>query len=145
ADGAYVSGWGIAAGGTFEPASIEAVKAGRTQMRRDGGSYPKTVNEDNWPRLFKRLCAENSFTSDDVDQMLFTQISKPSIGIAAERCGVPAEKCHTIMEKYGYAGSACIRPSCRGRPTVPARSAAACALPVQACPCAGRRLWQLAA
>jgi 3-oxoacyl-[acyl-carrier-protein] synthase III len=108
ADGAYVSGWGITAGGTFEPASIEAVKAGRTQMRRDGGNYPKTVNEDNWPRLFKRLCDENSFTSGDVDQLLFTQISKPSIGIAAERCGVPAEKCHTIMEKYGYTGSACI-------------------------------------
>jgi hypothetical protein len=28
--------------------------------------------------------------------------------IAAERCGVPVEKCHTIMEKYGYTGSACI-------------------------------------
>jgi 3-oxoacyl-[acyl-carrier-protein] synthase-3 len=108
ADGAYVSGWGITAGGTFEPASIEAVKPGRTQMRREGGNYPKTVNEDNWPRLFTRLCAENSFTSGDVDQLLFTQISKPSIGIAAERCGVPAEKCHTIMEKYGYTGSACI-------------------------------------
>jgi 3-oxoacyl-[acyl-carrier-protein] synthase III len=39
---------------------------------------------------------------------LFTQISKPSIAIAAERCGVPAEKCHTIMEKYGYTGSACV-------------------------------------
>src|SRR5262249_29338558 len=39
---------------------------------------------------------------------LFTQISKPWIAIAAERCGVPFEKCHTIMEKYGYTGSACI-------------------------------------
>ena len=60
ADGAYASGWGILAGGTFEPASIEAVKAGRTQMRREGGNYPKTVNEDNWPRLFKRLVAINA-------------------------------------------------------------------------------------
>ena len=42
ADGAYASGWGIRAGGTFEPASIEAVEAGRTQMRREGGNYPKT-------------------------------------------------------------------------------------------------------
>jgi 3-oxoacyl-[acyl-carrier-protein] synthase-3 len=98
ADGAYASGWGITAGGTVEPASIQAVEAGRTQMRREGGNYPKTVNEDNWPRLFKRLCAENSFTSGDVDQLLFTQISKPSIAITAERCGVPMEKCHTIME-----------------------------------------------
>ena len=108
ADGAYASGWGILAGGTFEPASIEAVMAGRTQMRREGGNYPKTVNEDNWPRLFKRLCGENGLTANDVDQLLFTQISKPSIAIAAERCGMPFEKCHTIMEKYGYTGSACI-------------------------------------
>jgi 3-oxoacyl-[acyl-carrier-protein] synthase-3 len=72
ADGAYASGWGILAGGTFEPASIEAVMAGRTQMRREGGNYPKTVNEDNWPRLFKRLCAENGLTANDVDHLLFT-------------------------------------------------------------------------
>ncbi len=108
ADGAYASGWGILAGGTFEPASIEAVKAGRTQMRREAGNYPKSVNEDNWPRLFKRLAAENGFAASEVDQLLFTQISKPSIAIAAQRCGVPMEKCHTIMEKYGYTGSACI-------------------------------------
>ena len=39
---------------------------------------------------------------------MFTQISKPSIAIAAERRGVPVEKCHTITEKYSYTGSACI-------------------------------------
>jgi len=49
ADGAYASGWGILAGGTFEPASIESVKAGRTQMRRAAGNYPASVNEENWP------------------------------------------------------------------------------------------------
>jgi len=108
ADGAYASGWGILAGGTFEPASIESVKAGRTQMRRAAGNYPASVNEENWPRLFERLCAENDFKPGDVDQLLFTQISKPSIAIAAKPCNVPLEKCHTIMEKYGYTGSACI-------------------------------------
>lgn len=107
ADGAYASAWGIYAGGTFEPASVEAVKAGRTQVRLVA-SYPVAINEEGWPRLFKRLAAENGFTADDVDQLLFTQIRKPSIAVAAERCGVPVEKCHTIMEKYGYTGSACI-------------------------------------
>jgi 3-oxoacyl-[acyl-carrier-protein] synthase III len=43
-----------------------------------------------------------------VDQLIFTQISKPSIAKAAERCNVPLEKCHTIMQKWGYTGSACI-------------------------------------
>jgi 3-oxoacyl-[acyl-carrier-protein] synthase-3 len=108
ADGAYAFGWGIAAGGTFEPTTIDSVKAGRTQMRREGGNYPASVNEDNWPRLFRRLSTECGFTADQVDQLIFTQISKKSITIAAERCNVPLEKCHTIMQKWGYTGSPCI-------------------------------------
>jgi 3-oxoacyl-[acyl-carrier-protein] synthase-3 len=107
ADGAYASYWGIYAGGTVEPASVEAVKAGRTQVHRIHNFTPD-VNEEGWPRLFKRLAAENGFTADEVDQLLFTQINKRSIEIASERCGVPMSKCHTIMEKYGYTGSACI-------------------------------------
>ena len=105
ADGAYASYWGIFAGGTLEPASMDAVKAGRTQVRR---TYKIPADDEGWARLFNRLAAENGFTADEVDQLLFTQISKPSITIAAERCHVPMEKCHTIMEKYGYTGSACI-------------------------------------
>jgi 3-oxoacyl-[acyl-carrier-protein] synthase-3 len=108
ADGAYAFGWGIASGGTFEPANIDSVKAGRTQMRREAGNYPASVNEDNWPRLFQRLSAECGFTPEQVDQLIFTQISKPSITIAAQRCKVPIEKCNTIMDKWGYTGSACI-------------------------------------
>ena len=107
ADGSYASNWGIFAGGTFEPASVEAVKAGRTQVRLVR-PYPAEVNEEGWPRLFKRLASENGFTAADVDQLILTQVRKPSIAIVAERCGVPLEKCHTIMEKYGYTGSACI-------------------------------------
>lgn len=105
ADGAYASYWGIFAGGTAEPANVDAVKAGRTQVRRPHIIPP---DHDGWPRLFKRLASDNGFTANDVDQMLFTQISKPAIAIAAERCNVPMEKCHTVMEKYGYTGSACI-------------------------------------
>ena len=108
ADGAFAAGWGIIAGGTFEPANVDAVKDHRTMMRREAGNYPASVNEDNWPRLFRRLCSECGFTADEVDQLIFTQISKPSIAIAAERCKVPIEKCHTIMDKYGYTGTACI-------------------------------------
>lgn len=107
ADGAYASYWGIFAGGTVEPASIDAVKAGRTQVRRLI-NYPANLNEEGWPPLFKRLAHQSGFAPQDVDQLIFTQINKHSIPIAAERCGVPAEKCHTIMEKYGYTGSACI-------------------------------------
>jgi 3-oxoacyl-[acyl-carrier-protein] synthase III len=78
------------------------------EMRRGGANYPKTVNEDNWPRLFRQLSDQCGFSADQVDQLLFTQISKSSIEVAAKRCNVPVEKCHMIMQKYGYTGSACI-------------------------------------
>lgn len=105
ADGAFASYWGIFAGGTLEPASVDAVKSGRTQVRR---THKIPADEEGWPRLFNRLATQNGFTANEVNQLLFTQISKPSIAIAAERCNVPMERCHTIMEKYGYTGSACI-------------------------------------
>jgi len=75
-DGAYAAGWGILAGGTFEPANVDAVKDRRTMMRREAGNYPASVNEDSWPRLFRRLSTECGFTADQVDQLIFTQISK---------------------------------------------------------------------
>jgi 3-oxoacyl-[acyl-carrier-protein] synthase-3 len=67
-------------GRAYADASRKAQLSGNGQRRR-------------WPRLFKRIAAENGFTANDVDQLLFTQISKPSIAIAAERCGARGRMC----------------------------------------------------
>ncbi len=107
ADGEYAASWGIFAGGTAEPASEQAIKEGRTQVRLVK-RYPPEINDVGWPRLFHRLAKENDFTADDVDQVIFTQVRKPTIELAAQNCGVPIEKCHMIMDKWGYTGSACI-------------------------------------
>ena len=64
------------------------LKAGALRCAEKRATIPPRVNEDNWPRLFKRLCDERGFAADQVDQLIFTQISKPSIAIAAERCPV---------------------------------------------------------
>ena len=107
ADGTYASSWGIYSGGTFEPANEEAIKAGRTQVKLVN-RYPPEINDVGWPKLFNRLAKENNFTADDVDQVIFTQVRKPTIELAAQNCGIPIEKCHMIMDKWGYTGSACI-------------------------------------
>ena len=107
ANGAYHAHWGIYSGGTFEPASEASVKAGRTQVRIVK-PYPPEINVETWPRLFNRLAQENDFTAADVDQAIFTQVNKGTIAAVAERCGVPFDKCHTVMDKFGYTGSACI-------------------------------------
>jgi len=107
ADGSYYKHWGIYAGGTAEPASVEAVEAGRTQVRLLE-RYPPEVNHEGWPRLARRLAAQGGFGLDEVDLFVFTQVRKPSIELVMEELGVPPERAHTIMEDWGYTGSACL-------------------------------------
>lgn len=107
ADGSYHDCWGIFSGGTAEVATEASVKAGRTKVKI-ARRYPPDINTIGWPKLFNRLAAENNFTVDDVDQMILTQVSRQTIETVAKDCGVPIEKCHMIMEKWGYTGSACI-------------------------------------
>ncbi|MBA1146774.1 ketoacyl-ACP synthase III [Ectothiorhodospiraceae bacterium WFHF3C12] len=107
ADGAYSGHWGIYAGGTKEPATVEAVEAGRTNVRLVH-RYPPEINEEGWAILFHKLAEENDFTVDDVDQVIFTQVNKYTVEHVSDAIGLPREKAHTVMETYGYTGSACI-------------------------------------
>ncbi len=107
ADGSYAKNWGIFAGGTAEPASVEAVQAGRTRVRMIE-RYPPEINNQGWPRLVRRLARDGGFDLSDVDLFIFTQVRKPSIELVMEDLGLPAERAHTIMEECGYTGSACL-------------------------------------
>jgi 3-oxoacyl-[acyl-carrier-protein] synthase-3 len=44
----------------------------------------------------------------EVDCFIFTQVRKPTIARVMERLGAPVERAHTIMEEFGYTGSACV-------------------------------------
>ena len=107
ADGAYAKHWGIYAGGTAEPATAEAVAAGRTKVRMVE-RYPPEINHDGWPRLVRRVAAEGGFALSDVDFVIFTQVRKPSIELVMNDLGIPMAKTHTVMEEWGYTWSACI-------------------------------------
>ncbi len=107
ADGTYHRHWGLYAGGTFEPASVEAVQGGRTTVKMRE-RYPPEINHDGWPRLVRRLAQENGFALSEVDFTIFTQVRKPSIELVMNDLGIPLEKTHTVMEEWGYTGSACI-------------------------------------
>lgn len=107
ADGAFHADWGIYSGGTFEPATEESVRAGRTSVRMTK-RYPPEVNHDGWPRLVLALADANGFAANQIDFILFTQVRKPSIKIVMDKLGLPMERTHTIMEEWGYTGSACI-------------------------------------
>jgi 3-oxoacyl-[acyl-carrier-protein] synthase-3 len=107
ADGTYESYWGIYAGGTAEPASAEAIEAGRTTVKLVQ-RYPPEINHEGWPRLVRRLAAEGGFGLGDIDFLIFTQVRKPSIELVMNDLGLPLEKTHTVMEDWGYTGSACV-------------------------------------
>jgi 3-oxoacyl-[acyl-carrier-protein] synthase-3 len=110
ADGAYHGYWGIYSGATYEPATVESVQAGRTQVRVIQ-RYPPEVNHDNWPKLVRMLAERGGFAVPDIDVALFTQVRLPSIKLVMETLGLPLSKTHWIMEEWGYTGSACI-PMC---------------------------------
>ena len=107
ADGAYHDYWGLYAGGTYEPASVEAVEAGRTNVRLLQ-RYPPDVNHENWPKIVRMLAERGGFAVRDIDLAIFTQVRLPSIQIVMDDLGLPMEKTHWVMDKWGYTGSACI-------------------------------------
>ncbi|NOZ95432.1 MAG: ketoacyl-ACP synthase III [Acidobacteria bacterium] len=107
ADGAYHRHWGIYSGGTAEPASEASVREGRTRVRMLE-RFPPEINHEGWPRLVRRLASEGGFSIDEIDLAIFTQVRRPSIELVMEDLGLPMERTHTIMEKWGYTGSACV-------------------------------------
>jgi 3-oxoacyl-[acyl-carrier-protein] synthase-3 len=107
ADGALAKSWGIYAGGTVEPASPEAIAAGRTQVRMLE-KYPPEVNDAGWPAVARMLAERNRIALADVDLFVFTQVRRRTIEKVMTALEQPVAKAHTIMEKWGYTGSACV-------------------------------------
>ncbi len=110
ADGSYHKHWGIYSGGTYEPATVESVQAGRTKVRLIT-PFPPDVNNVGWPRRMRELAAHGNFDLKDVDMAIFTQVRLNSIQLVMQDLGLPIERAHWIMDKWGYTGSACL-PMC---------------------------------
>lgn len=107
ADGSYASYWGIYAGGTAEPASAEALEAGRTKVKLIE-RYPPEVNEEGWQKLVHQVADAGNFKVSEIGHVLFTQVRKLTIDKVMEALGLPRERSHCIMEEQGYTGSACV-------------------------------------
>ena len=107
ADGSYHRNWLIQAGGTVEPVTAEAFSEGRTAVKMIE-RYPPEINNTGWPKLVREVAKNGGFEIDDIDFVIFTQVRKPTIELVMKDLGLPMEKTHMIMEKWGYTGSACI-------------------------------------
>jgi 3-oxoacyl-[acyl-carrier-protein] synthase-3 len=107
ADGSYYKNWGIYAGGTAEPATVENVTSGKTTVKLVE-AFPPEVNNEGWPKRIRECAANGNFEIEDIDFVIFTQVRYSSIELVMNELGLPIEKAHWIMDKWGYTGSACL-------------------------------------
>ena len=99
---------GIYAGGTRMPVTEEVLRAGRWTKVRFAQRYPPEVNIEGWPRIIREVLQKSDLTLADIGLFLFTQVNLSTIKEVMRRLDLPIERTHTIMQKWGYTGSACI-------------------------------------
>jgi len=107
ADGSYAKRWAIFAGGTVEPSTGESVTNGHTRVKMYE-RYPPEINNEGWPAVVRDVAKNGGFDVQEIDFLIFTQVRKPTIELVMNDLGLPMSKTHTVMEKWGYTGSACI-------------------------------------
>jgi len=105
--GEYNEWMGIYGGGTRHPIS-EAVVAEKDHLLKFVKKFPKELNPEIWTRMIRNLCERLQVEPGEVDHFFITQININAIWETLDRLGVPRERGHTIMQEYGYTGSACI-------------------------------------
>lgn len=107
ADGRYYDAMGIYAGGARnainrfqQPSAVQRLEFIR--------KVPASFNTEQWPAMIANCLDRSGLTLDDVDQFFFTQLNLSTIKTVMGILDQPMAKAHTIMEKWGYTGSACI-------------------------------------
>ena len=108
ADGAFSEYMGIYAGGTRLPVNEEILQEGRWNKLRFAKRYPPEVNIEGWPRIIREVLAKANLELNDIGLFLFTQVNVSTIKEVMRTLDLPLERTHTIMQKWGYTGSACI-------------------------------------
>ena len=108
ADGSFSDFMGIYAGGTRMPITEEILRAGRWTRVRFAQRYPPEVNIEGWPKIIGEVLAKCNLGVADTDLFLFTQVNLSTIKEVMRILEAPMERTHTVMQKWGYTGSACI-------------------------------------
>jgi len=106
-EGQYADWMGIYAGGTHQPLTEEVLK-NKDHLLKFVKKFPKEVNPTTWTRMIKEGCQKLGITPEDINQYFFTQININSISETMDNLNVDRSRAHTIMDRYGYTGSACI-------------------------------------
>ncbi|RMD49533.1 MAG: ketoacyl-ACP synthase III [Ignavibacteria bacterium] len=106
-EGKYNSWMGIYAGGTRTPVTEEVLK-NKDHLLKFVRKFPKELNPTIWTKMIKEVAAKSGWEISDIAHYFMTQININSIWETLDNLNVSRDKGHTIMDRYGYTGSACI-------------------------------------
>jgi 3-oxoacyl-[acyl-carrier-protein] synthase-3 len=108
ARGEYHDFLGIFAGGSKYPIDAGELENGYRTKVRFAKRTPPEINFEGWQRIVREILERAGLALDDVNLFLWTQVNLSTIKQVMAALGQPFEKTHTIMDKWGYTGSACI-------------------------------------
>ncbi len=106
-EGQYHDWMGIYAGGTHQPVD-QTVLEHKDHLLKFVKKFPKEINPTKWTEMITDLTSSLELKPEEIDHYFFTQININSIWETCDNLGVPRDKAVTIMDKFGYTGSACI-------------------------------------
>lgn len=107
-DGRYAPRMGVFAGGTREPITEAVVRENYRNRLHFVEKYPSEVNEEGWPRIVRSVLGRAGHEPRDVALWFWTQVNLSTIRAVMEKLGEPVDRAHTIMDRWGYTGAACI-------------------------------------
>ncbi|MBI5729771.1 MAG: ketoacyl-ACP synthase III [Ignavibacteriales bacterium] len=106
-EGQYHDWMGIYAGGTHQPITQDVI-LDKDHLLKFIIKFPKEINPLTWTRLINNLTQRIKVTPWQINRYFFTQLNINSINETLDNLKVPHDRAHTIMEYFGYTGSACI-------------------------------------
>lgn len=106
-DGQYHDYMGIYAGGTAIPVTERAI-ANKDHLLRFAKKIPLETNATYWPRFITEVAQHIGLPVSAAARFFFTQININSINQTLDALGLPHDRSHNVMHKYGYTGSAAI-------------------------------------
>lgn len=103
----YYKHMGIYAGGAADPAARSKDKNGY-QCLRFVEKFPKEINPRVWTDMIRTLAEKAEFEPRDIAGAYMTQININQIWETMDNLSLPRETAPTIMDRFGYTGSAAI-------------------------------------
>ena len=105
--GQYHDWMGVYGGGTKFPLTADRL-AHKDHLLKFVKKFPKELNPEMWSTMIRDMATRLHISPANVDHFFITQININSIFETLDLLDIPRERAHTVMDRYGYTGSACI-------------------------------------